>query len=380
MTKTGMRPLALALLAGGVLSLGGCSSFSKAFNWGDSVWGGKNYRAQEERLAESLEVPPTLVRPQQQDSLGLLSGKEAGMLQDGHLKSDVAQLSKSDIPAYRAKGVAVKATLCERWLALGDVDANAVWQGVQKFLKTLGYPISEANRATGIIRTGYVARKEIVPLEDVSPLTRLFNSWRPETAEGALDRFVVHVTVDGHTHRAQIRFHHHQVFQTNDGDITVSRVRPYDPVKELEMLYQAAIFFGAAKEQALKQVKVSAHTVEIVQGRELDGLVLHAPMSESWAYLQSMIWRADWKVEKVVPERHEMVLDIGRMEREQKKGFWSSLAFWRRSDLPEKVILRLKATDKPDETLLTVHAPEGASPLNAEDRRRLFAKLGLLGQ
>ncbi len=371
----------LIAVAVGATMLSGCSSFSKALNWGDSVWGGSghNYREQEEQLAENLEVPPTLVRPKTQQQ-GLLNGKYSEALAQGGTASDIATLSKADIPSYKAKGIHVKGNLCERWLELDHASADTVWVGVQKFLRSLGYPVQEANRATGIIRTEYVPRKEVVPLVDVSPLTKLFNSWRPETAEGAMDRFTVHVTVDGKTGKARVLFHHHQVFHSNDGDIDVYRVKPYDPVKELEMLYQAAIFFGANGEQAFKQVAVSAKQMEIVKGSEFAGLILHAPLSEAWAYVQSMIWRADWDVEKVIPERHQLIVRLdGKSE---DKGFWSSLAFWRSSSsLPKRVLLTLKpAETQPNYTELTVSALEGESPLTAEQRKQLFAKLGLLGE
>ena len=376
-----MRPVAVAvLLTMGTLTLSGCSSFSKALNLDDSLWGSGNYRDQERELAESLEVPPTLVNPQQQGSLALLNNQLITRLGEQAVSSKVAQIRQDAIPAYSAKGVEVKTTLCERWLALEGVNADTAWDGVQKFLKTLGFPIKEANRATGIIKTEYVQRKEVVPLVDVSPLRKLFNKWRPEVADGAMDRFTVHVTVDPETQQAQIRFHHHQVFEVDDGDTEAYYVKPYDPVKELEMLYQAAVFFGAHQEAALKQVKVSAHTVEVVEGQEVDGLILHAPLSQAWAYLQSMVWRADWQVVSVSPERHQMIVKLNAPE--EDKSFWSSLAFWRRGDaLPEKVVLTLKPLkDESQQTLLRAEASNGATPLDQEARLKIFEKLGLLGQ
>ncbi len=370
-----IQSVALGAVITGMMAASGCSSFSKALNLEDSLWGSDNYRDRERELAESLEVPPSLVKPKQQGSLALLDGRTQGAL-----TSEVASLSEKAIPAYRAKGIRVEATLCERWLSLEQVSADAAWQGVQKFLRTLGYPVKEANRATGIIRTEYVQRKEVVPLVDVSPLRKLFNKWRPEVADGAMDRFTVHVTVDPATQAAQIRFHHHQVFGTDDGDTETYRVRPYDPVKELEMLYQAAVFFGANKEAALKQVRVSAHTVDVVEGQEVDGLVLHAPMSQAWAYLQSMIWRADWQVVSVSPERHEMIVALDKQS--ENRGFWASLAFWRHDgSLPKRVVLKLAPMKKrAQQTLLRVDVPEGETPLDQKKRLRIFKKLGLLGQ
>lgn len=370
--------LAGALIVAGVIGLSGCSSFSKALNLEDSTWSTGNYREQEQTLAEALEVPPTLVNPSRQGGMSLFDGQ--GVADGGVSGRQIAQMSDQAIPAYRAKGVEVKSSLCERWLQLSSMPADEVWRGVQQFLKTLGYPIKEANRATGIIRTEYVQRKEVVPLEDVSPLRKLFNKWRPEVADGALDRFTVHVTVNPDTGVSEIRFHHHQVFALDDGDTEQYQVRPYDPVKELEMLYQSAIFFGARKEAALKQVKVTTHKVEIVNGEALDGLVLHAPISEAWAYLQSMIWRADWRVVSVSPERHQMVLSLTGAE--QEKGFWSSLAFWKRRDaLPERVVLTLEPVKgKPQQSLLRADVPEGEKPLDDQMRRKLFRKLGLLSE
>lgn len=375
-----LKPLVVALVAMQMGTLAGCSAFSNALNLEDSRWSKNNYREQEAELAAELEVPPTLIAPSQNADLAILNDGREAQLTSGMLPVQMSQKSQRDIPAYQAQGVSVQATLCERWLMLEQVEAEKTWEGVQTFLKGLGYPIQEANRATGIIKTEYVARKEIVPLVDVSPLTALFNKWRPETAEGVLDRFVVHVRVEGETQHAQIRFHHHQVFKVEDEDAAVYRIKPYDPVKELEMLYQAAIFFGAHQQQALSQVRISAHMKEIVQGEELDGLILHVPLSQAWAYMQSMVWRADWQVDQVVPERHQMRVRLSSQE--NSKGFFERLAFWREQEkLPDMVILMLKPVEGvPQQTLLQLDVPEGATPLTAEEKKKVFAQLGLLGE
>jgi len=93
-----------------------------------------------------------------------------------------------------------------------------------------------------------------------------------------------------------------------------------------------------------------------------------------------MIWRADWQVVSVSPERHQMVVRLdGQAE---DKGFWSSLAFWRRdNDIPKQVVLQLEPIkDNPQQTLLQVDVPEGETPMDQAARLKVFEKLGLLGQ
>jgi hypothetical protein len=95
-----------------------------------------------------------------------------------------------------------------------------------------------------------------------------------------------------------------------------------------------------------------------------------------------MIWRADWQVEKVIPERHHMVLNLHQRKEEEKGGFLSSLAFWRHQDnLPKQVILKLAPLKGArEQSLLTVDVPEGVEPLTAEQRKQIFVRLGLLGE
>ena len=161
------------------------------------------------------------------------------------------------------------------------------------------------------------------------------------------------------------------------------RIKPYSPEMEAQALYQAMVFFGSSSEKALAQLKVSEQMVELVEGEEFSHLVLRAGLDKSWSYLQAMIYRADWQITQSNSAHYELWAKVPETIK-QEKSFLSSLAFWRQSeqqDLPDVVKLQLKTSDEDAEkTVLTVQAPDNATPLNDTQKRYIFENLGLLAQ
>lgn len=355
-----------------VLGLGGCSTFSTGSDEPD-------YRESNTKLAKNLEMPPNLFHP----------SKKQEQMEVVYQEFQAPAEQRDAIPTYKVSGVSVQSNLSERWLELDTTNSDHIWQSLQRFLGTLGMEVKQARKDIGIIKTDFAKRTELVPLDDVGPLTRLFNSWRPELAEGIYDRLVARVETDEETGKTRVYFHHHMVFSPDtNAEITGEerwRIKPYNPLFEAEALYQAMIFFGSTSEVALAQLKVTGKMTEEFNGQqELESLVLYANMDRSWGYLQAMVYRADWQVDKSNPSLHKMWVKVP--EKARKDGsFLSSLAFWRddsdKMQLPEVVQLQLESDEKDaNKTYLTAKAPEGETPLNEEKRKYLFESLGLLGK
>ena len=363
------------ILSFSLIGLSGCSSLSTLM--GDEE---NNYRTNETQLSKNLEMPPNLFHPsKKQAQMEVVFQNEPLPMVD----------QKQTIPTYQMPGVSIQSNLSERWLELDTANSDRVWQGIKRFLATMGMSVEEERKDIGIIKTAFTQRTEIAPLDDVGTLTRLLNSWRPEFAEGIYDRFVARIETDTATDKTRVYFHHHMMYSADtnaemNGDDRW-RLKPYNPLFEAEALYQAMIFFGSNSEVALAQLKVTGKMSEIFEGeQELEGLVLHANLSQSWGYLQAMVYRADWQVEQSTVVTNEMWVVVPESYR-QAPSILAKLAFWSDQEksvkLPEKVLLKLNVDEKDaSNTLLTAQVKEGDTPLNEERRKALFKQLGLLGQ
>lgn len=368
-------PVALTAISLSVVGLSGCSTISNL----TGSDGDTDYRESESRLAKNLEMPPNLFHPsKKQQEMEVVFQDFKGPEQQNDF-----------IPTYKADGVSVKSNLSERWLELDTVNSDHVWESIKHFLNTLGMKVQEERKDIGIIKTEFTKRTELVPLKDVGALTRLLNSWRPELAEGIYDRLVARIETDPATSKTRVYFHHHMVYSP-ETNAEVSgeerwRIKPYNPLFEAGALYQAMIFFGSSAEVALAQVEVTGKMTEEFNGhQELAGLLLHANLSQSWNYLQAMVYRADWQVDKSDPSVYKMWVKVPDSARKDDS-FLGTLAFWKddseKMQLPKIVLLQLEQdTEQPDRSYLTAKALENDTPLDEEKRKYLFEKLGLLGQ
>ncbi|KUJ72987.1 outer membrane protein assembly factor BamC [Thiomicrospira sp. WB1] len=336
-----------------------------------------SYRDNDDKLAERLEMPPNL----------LMAGRQQRDLKKVLAETEGATQAKSTVPTYEAKNLSIERNLSQRWMAVKDMDSQKVFAGVEAFLQTLGMPVKEARKDIGVIKTEFVPRQEVVPLDDQGPLTRLLNSWRPEIAEGAYDRMVAQVEYDPEQNLTRVYFRHFQVYDpslaTDDGGVVSSgwQIQPYDPLFEAEALYQAMVFFGANQAQALTQIEATETTVEIVGGEEFDGLAFKAGPDETWNHLKAMLYRAGWFTEEISDALRIVTVQVPEKAREDQ-GFFESLAFWKSSNekiIPKQVRFRVMANED-DQTLsqVSVEALEDATPLNADNREYIFKSLGLV--
>ena len=356
------------------LGLSGCSMFQNSENTYQN-----NYRDSETEIVQSLEMPPNLFNP------GKVKSQLAETLAQLEQDKKSVQADSDYIPTFKADGLSIKSNLSERWLEIDSVESAKVWQNVTQFLQNFGFTIAEERKDIGILKTEYLKRTELVPLDDVGLMTKLLNSWRPELAEGIFDKFVVRVETDVNTAVTRVYFSHHMLYSPDVNEALEGKerwkIKPYRPEMEAQALYQAMVFLGSNRDKALAQLKVTEQMVELVEGEEFGYLVLRASVEKGWSYLQAMLYRADWQVSQTDSAHHTLWVELPDTIK-QEKSLLSSLAFWRTSeqqDLPDVVKLQLKVSeDDAEKTTLTVQAPEGATPLNGSQRRYIFEHLGLL--
>ncbi|BBP43436.1 outer membrane protein assembly factor BamC [Thiosulfativibrio zosterae] len=373
---TSHKTLWTSCVLSALLALSGCESLNSK----DASGSEGDYRSTESSLSQSLEMPPNLIAPNFQKD-------------EFYKIIDSASTEETNlIPSYQAKGLAVKSNLGERWLEMDTVDGDKVWTGLEAFLNSMGFSIKSARKDIGVIETNFTPRKELVPLDDQGPLTKLLNSWRSEFAEGAYDRLIARVEMDAQTQKTRVYFYHANIFSgvDADGDTTLgnSKIRPSNPFFEAEALYQAMIFFGAVQADALQQIEMTENRMELTQGTAFDGLKLKAGLEESWTYFKAMTYRVNWSIEKMDADNHQAWLKLPD-EIRKDTSLTSKLAFWRDKDsmvLPEIIKFSLTPIEDaktgqpidPPMSLLQARSLDEEVPLDEAARKLVFERLGLL--
>lgn len=355
------------------VGLSGCSTVKGLFGSDD------DYRQNQEKMVQNLEMPPNLFNPaktQNATSLALL---------DAERKALAAKRSSESgkIPTFQADGLRILSNLSERWLEIDSNDSQMIWGQLNQFFNSLGYKIDQERKDIGIMKTAFLERSEVTPTYDQGPITRLLNSWRDQYAVGIYDRFTARVEQADAT--VKIYFAHHMMY-SEEANKTVGggdnwSLKPSNPVMEAEALYQAMVFFGSTPEKALAQLAATEKKVEVVDGEEFAGLNVQAGFDETWDYLQSAVYRAGWDIAKVNQSKGSVIVKVPETARNEES-FLSRLAFWKDKDktaIPENLVMNVKS-EEAGKSFIEVKAPEGESSLNAEQRRYIFESLGLLGQ
>ena len=357
------------------MSLSGCSTVTGMFG-SDS-----NYRDSEGKVVQNLEMPPNLFNPGKAKSNLSLALAQAE--QDAIAQQD----TYDHIPNFKSDGISIQSNLSERWLEIDSTNSEEVWSGLKRFYESVGFTIAEERKDIGVMKTAYQQRSELVPLDDVGPLTKMLNSWRPELAEGVYDKYISRVETDVTGNKTRIYFSHHMLYSPDANEARDLgerwRIKPYSPVMEAQALYQAMVFFGSTSEKALAQLKITEKMVEVVDAEEFQGLSLRADIEKSWSYVQAMVYRANWQMDKVRIAAHQMWIQVPESAKKEDS-FLSSLAFWKdagKADLPDVVELQLTTSEVDStQTILTVNSTEDSKPLNAQQRRYVFESLGLLAE
>jgi outer membrane protein assembly factor BamC len=355
--------LSVAILS--LLGLAGCSNLGKSFGSGDSVVSNDNYRVTQDALISPLELPPNFKNPSR--NMDVSNRQLMGQLND--------KLVKNDIPTYQVDGLSIQSNLSERWLHVDKVDSNDLWERLQRFVVAQGFSVEESRKDVGIIRTAFLSRKEIVPKSEISFLTRALNSWREETAKGALDRLTLRVASDGKG-GANVYLRHSMMIEDKDGDMGYWRSRPYHPEFEAEMLYQSMVFLGASMNNAINQVAATEKRLELSLDGEFAGLSLKAGMEESWQFILSLTDRAGFTIVNTDRANGLMSIKLPPSKSQSEKGFFAKLFSSDANEVTD-VTLKFKANDKDKTTDVTV-AATNEQALTADQRKNVFQRMGVI--
>jgi outer membrane protein assembly factor BamC len=352
----------LPLVIAASFVMGGCSSLSKSFGTKDSVVSDDNYRVTQDALLSPLELPPGFQNPNR--NMNASNRQLMGQLND--------KLLKQDIPSFKVDGMTVRSNLSERWLHVDKANADDMWERLQRFLVAQGFSIEEARKDIGVIKTAFLPRREIVPKSEMSFLTRVLNSWREETAKGAMDRITLRVQTDS-AGGMDIFLRHSMIIEDMDGDVRYWRSRPYHPQFEAEMLYQSMVFLGMNSQTASTQVAAHIKTLDASLDQEFSGLTLQAGFDASWQYVVSLADRAGFSLLQTDKANGLMTIKMPAGKQEEK-GFFARL-FGSKDETVQDVVLKFKAKDKATDVTVTGLNDQ---PLSAEQKKMVFKRMGIL--
>jgi len=348
-----------------ILSLSGCSSLSKSFGSGDAISSKENYRVTQDALISPLELPPGFQNPNR--NMDMSNRQLMGQLND--------KIMRKDIPTFKVDGLSIRSNLSERWLHVDKVNSDDLWERLQRFLVAQGFAVEESRKDVGLIRTAYVARKEVVPKAEMGFLTRVFNAWREETAQGAMDRLTLRLETDAQG-GANVYLRHSMIIADSDGDINNWRSRPYHPVFEAEMLYQSMVFLGASMNNAVAQVAATEKRLEASLDGEFSGLSLKAGMEESWQFILSLADRSGFSVLTTDKANGVMTLKFATQATKEEKGFFTRL-FSSETEEISQIGLKFKTNTASKTTDVTVESVDNRV-LSAKERKAVFQRMGVI--
>jgi outer membrane protein assembly factor BamC len=324
----------LAGLLGAAVS--GCSSFSP------NEWLEKkseiDYKS-EKRLERPLEVPPDLINPAQGERFQLPTRRGSSSL--------LAYQSERASPEMGAQGVLpeqpgmrIERAGDTRWLVV-QATPDQLWPKLKDFWQQLGFTLAVERPDLGVLETDWAENRAKIQDDIIRrTLGKVFDSLY---STGERDKFRTRIEPGKNPGEVEVYISHRgmvEVYDSAQKDHTVWQPRPADPELEAEMLRRLMVFLGA-QEEAAKQMVAGA----ISQERA----VLHSDGQRAELELRDGFDRAWRRVGLALDRLGFSVLERDRragtyrvryddpavVAEEERKSFWSRLAFWRDDKRPK---------------------------------------------
>jgi outer membrane protein assembly factor BamC len=313
--------------------LSGCSSSGGNFSDSERV-----YRSQKETV-DDLEVPPDLTSSSIKDSMAIPSAGGASYEAYAH-KRDSASLGKpvQDQVLPEFDNIRIKRDGNQRWLVI-NAEPQAVWSKVVEFWRTNGLLLVEQDPAIGIMKTDWLESRADIKQ---SPITEFFRKTLGSIYSSATrDQFRVRLEKGLETGTTELYLTHRGMEEklkedfSGNADTTYWTPRPNDPGIEAAMLRSIMVYFGMVNEKAdqiLAQGEEREQRSKLVKTGERAELWINEGFARAWRLTGVALDRVGFAVED--RDRSSGIYFVRYSEmpdpnREENKGFFSKLAFWR---------------------------------------------------
>jgi len=359
---------ALALAAGAVVLLGGCSS-AERFLGGDRI----DYRSQASKTAP-LEVPPDLTqlardgryRPQSGTVNASQTGAAAAAVAPGATAAQVALQSAGDVRVERLG--------TQRWLVV-SASPEQLWPQLQQFWQERGFTLEVQNMEAGVMETGWAENRAKLPQDLIRrTIGQVFENLY---STGERDRFRTRIerTSAGTevyiTHRGM-----EEVFTERDRSATVWRPRAGDPQLEAEMLSRLMVKLGNKEDTARTAVANAPERPALVATTALPAGATSMEIADNfdraWRRVGLALDRSGFTVEDRDRAAGVYFVRYVAPGSVSEAGFFSKLFGGGNAAAPARYRVQVKAAG--DKTTVAVQNAQGAPETNA-DAQRIIAFL-----
>lgn len=371
----------LAVLMSGLLLLPACSSAPDL----DEYLPDQRLEYKKQREAhENLEVPPDLTSGTFDDAMDVpaLGGTGTATYSEyAGQRTKRRQVAGSGDVLPDVKGAKLRREGNQRWLEI-DGSPQQLWPKVVSFWRSQGILLLEENPSTGIMKTDWLENRAEIRKDFVTNMLRKVadglyatstrDQYRlriePGLNAGSTDLYL--------THRAM-----EEQFRSNsvgEDTSTVWEPAASDPAKEAAMLRRLLLYLGVSEQQASGLAAQQQQAAAATKSRLTTG-----PGGES-ALIISDEYRRAWRQTGVALDRVGFAVeDRDRTQGiyyvryddpskgQEKKGWGSKLAFWRKDDIDKVAQYQVKLTGDGAQTRVVVRDQVGRPAPSATSERIL---------
>lgn len=328
---------AATLLLALPLGLGGCSMLDS-----------KKIDYKSARQAPTLEAPPDLILPSA-DNRYAVPGGSAAKGSANYSSYDRERATRPTAEANKLLPSVDKTRIeragTQRWLVV-EYPAQDAWPVIKDFWQSMGFIINVETPEAGVMETDWAENRAKIPQDALrSALGKIIEGLY---STGERDKFRTRVETAGDGKGTEIYISHRGMIEVFEGTQTggdqgkgrtVWQPRAADPELEAEMLRRLMVRFGVedSRAQGLLAAKPAAPKASIAKAADTT-LVLTLPeaFDRAWRRVGLALDRIGFTVEdrdRVNGLYYVRYADPDAETKEEKKGFFSKLAFWR-SDKP----------------------------------------------
>jgi outer membrane protein assembly factor BamC len=331
MTHRCLRVTVTALAALLALGLNGC---------GTTVLQSKkiDYKSQGKKT-ESLEVPPDLTAPTQDDRYAVPDSQGKGDATYSVYSKDREAAPEAANTAIlpESNKVKIERAGTQRWLVV-DANAENVWPTVKEFWNELGFIVNVERPEAGVMETDWAENRAKISEGGL-------RKWVGKVLDDAYstperDKFRTRVERSADKSKTEIYISHRGMYEiyTAEGQReTRWQPRPSDPNLEAEMLQRLMAKFGAdearAKADLNEKTENKARIARAANGAS--ELTVVDGFERAWRRVGLALDRIGFTVEDRDRSKglyFVRYIEPGTEKTEANKGLLSRLAFWRKDD------------------------------------------------
>jgi len=346
----------------------------------NSLLHGKQVEYKSAQTLPSLEVPPDLTVPSSDNRYAVPGGPTTASGYQTERAQQQTASSNTVLP--EVPDMHIERDGSERWLVVSNETPAQLWPLLKDFWQESGFLIKLDQPQIGVMETDWAENRAKLP-GDVDRFT-LARVLGPLYATGERDKFRTRLERTPNGKGTEIYISHYglkQVYSDSEKVTTAWEPRAPDPGLEAIFLRRLMVRLGAKKEVAQQQVAAATGGKPMAEIRKDAGgtetLVVSEPFDRAWRRVGLALDRVGFTVEDRNRDKGVYYVRYADPagEREEKKGMFSWLAFWRSNE--KKVVAeqyRVMVKDAKDSSIVEVQDKTGAT-LNSKTAHRILSLL-----